>query len=1343
MNKLFNNIPLPIKLMLIGIIPLLFMLYLAIQVHKERTDRIDLLEKFSREINENAARIRLIDDLQIERRLSFKYVLRNDEEAAMLLQRSKTDESIQTLKKLVSGNRIHFTEYTFLNQLESIRERIDTRKIPADEVLGFYSSTILRNSSLVNITARNVSALSPLSQEITGQKILSDMATYLGNARSTVYYSLITNDHTRETYNNIRSNYNIFKTLESEFKIKASSTAKKDYENALSANSTLKQTLRFIEQVNTSGQLLNDPEKWWDISASAVDKIKALQRNQLSLAQAKLSDIMAKELNEKDRNLILLILVFGLVIFILFTTIKSINDNLTTIRIAAEKIAIGSTGINLKIKTDDVIGSLAKSIIRIDNNNKLLASAADAIGKGNFDIALAPRSEVDLLGNAIVGMKHDLHKYAIENEEKIWIQTGATKINDSVRGETNIKILCENALNALVNYLQAEVGIFYVNSDDNYLELISGYAVPQDPAVPLKINHGETLIGQVALQKEMMVLQDIPDNFLRISTSLGSAKPNNIIVLPLKHNDVLEGVVELGAINNFNAATVKLLDQVGNHIAIAIQSAKSRLKLQELLEETQAQAEELQVQHSELENMNTELEAQAQKLQASEEELKVQQEELLQANQELEENTRALEEKNQLIIERNQEIQAKAEELALSTKYKSEFLANMSHELRTPLNSILLLSRLMSENNEKNLTPDQIEYAKVIQSSGNGLLSLIDEILDLSKIESGKMQLELTHTSIQEIVNDMKVLFEPVAKEKNVELKITTTENLPTIETDKLRLEQILRNLLSNALKFTSQGYVSLNITQTKDKNAIVFSVKDTGIGIPKDKQHLIFEAFQQADGSTRRKFGGTGLGLSISRELSKLLGGDINLNSKEGEGSEFVVTLPISRSLAKNYAKSETPSQVVIDKKESEEPIEEKGRERFIASTIPASIPDDRNNIQHGDKIILIIEDDINFSKALLDYTRKKGYKGLAAVRGDEGIELAIEHRPTGILLDLQLPIKDGWEVMGELKSHPATKHIPVHMMSSHEVKRESLTKGAIDFINKPVAFEQMHEMFKRIEHVLSKEQKKVLIVEENAKHAQALAYFLENFEINAEIRNNVHEGIDALMVKDVDCVILDMGIPDKAAYETLEEIRNNAEIGNIPIIIFTGKSISKTDESKIRQFADSIVVKTAHSYKRILDEVSLFLHLVEENRESNTTKKQHRELGALHEVLTGKTVLIADDDVRNIFSLTKALEKYQMNVVTAVDGKEALKQLEENKKVDVVLMDMMMPEMDGYETTRLIRKNAKYRNLPILAVTAKAMSGDREKCLHAGASDYITKPVDIDQLLSLLRVWLYDRNH
>ncbi|GAB4039327.1 response regulator [Spirosoma jeollabukense] len=979
--------------------------------------------------------------------------------------------------------------------------------------------------------------------------------------------------------------------------------------------------------------------------------------------------------------------------------------------------------------------------IETANRIGVMEEVTREIAGGDYSVRSPDTQEDDLgrISKALNQMTESLEQTFTDLNNRNWLQHGAVRLSDAIRGEKELKKLGVRLVNTIADYLNAPLATVYLIDNEGNFQLSGSYATQQAPTI---ISVGEGLVGQAIERKKTLVVQDVPPNYSRITSSLGDAYPSSLVITPLVYGDTCLGAIEVGMLRQPNSLEIDFLEHNQETMAIGVNAALDYVKLQNFLEEMQAQSEELQAQHNEMENLNAELEMQAQKLQASEEELRVQQEELQQTNTELEERGLLLEEKND-------EIQKKADELELTTRYKSEFLANMSHELRTPLNSILLLSRLLAENTDENLNTDQVEYARVIQSSGNGLLGLIDEILDLSKIEAGQMTLEYQDVPVSEITHELQSLFGLMAKEKGLDFSINVEPDVPSIiETDKVRLGQILKNLLSNALKFTSSGSVSLTIRKdsgdAQKANTVSFSVKDTGIGIAPEKQPLIFEAFQQADGSTKRKYGGTGLGLSISRELAKLLGGEITLTSQVNQGSEFTVNIPVSGSHVATPVEKTLPQRTVEPSPASQvQPLSKPATavNQYLSSTIPEAIPDDRASITAQDKIILIVEDDTNFAKSLLDYARKKGYKGIVAVRGDEGLELAAIYKPLGILLDIQLPVMSGWEVMDALKADPRTRPIPVHIMSSHQLKNESLLKGAVDFVDKPMAFEQMQDVFKKIEYVLNREHKKVLIIEDNPKHAKALAYFLETFNINSELKSNVAEGIDALKRKEVDCVILDMGIPDNKAYETLEEAKKNPGMESLPIIIFTGKSLSMPEELKIKKYADSIIVKTAHSYQRMLDEVSLFLHLVEENKQekgSGTTKK----LGGLSQVLDNKTVLVADDDVRNIFSLSKALEQYNMTVITALDGKEALQKLDENPTIDVVLLDMMMPQMDGYETARKIREHYQWKNLPVIAVTAKAMTGDREKCIQAGASDYITKPVDIDQLISLLRVWLYDRS-
>ncbi len=996
------------------------------------------------------------------------------------------------------------------------------------------------------------------------------------------------------------------------------------------------------------------------------------------------------------------------------------------------------------IRRDKLERQLKAKDLEISRRVSAIQQIANRVANGDYSQRAVDNSQDDL-GDLVESLNHmtdSLKKSFDKINKSDWRQKGLALLNESLVGNKSVKKVAQESLNQLVEYGNCINGSVYLY-DEGILKLNSFFGLENN--MKKTFEPGEGMVGQVFNSGKVQVYNNLHEDDFVVTFASSKIQIYGIILLPIFSDGHNIGVLELGATSNFEDDRIDYFTECSRNIGIALSAAKGREKEQQLLEETQAQSEELQVQHSELENLNTELEAQTQKLQASEEELKVQQEELMQANAELEERSRLLEDKNHLIAERNNEIQKKVEELALSTKYKSEFLANMSHELRTPLNSILLLSRLMAENPDENLNEDQIESAKVIQSSGSSLLTLIDEILDLAKIESGKMTLEYQEVLIEDVVKDLKNLFNPVFQEKKLQFNIEIDQDVEEeIETDRLRVDQVLRNLLSNALKFTEEGSINLNITKDqKNKDFLIFSVKDTGIGIAEEKQKIIFEAFQQADGSTRRKFGGTGLGLSISREIARLLGGELVLKSKVNEGSEFSLIIPVKavpetphhetdQNLVETIRGDVEEIQNILDENEIHHVPEENTLQ------IPEDVADDRDTITKDDKVILIVEDDTNFAKALLKYTRLQNYKGVVAVRGDHAVSAAIQYHASAILLDVQLPVKDGWQVMDELKSNPQTKHIPVHMMSVLHVKKESLMKGAIDFINKPVALDQMTDVFRRIEEALQKSPQKVLIVEENAKHASALSYFLGNFNISLSVENNVEDSVKALTGDQVDCVILDIGTSKGDEYQIVESIKSYEGLENLPIIIFTERNLSKSEELKIKQYADSIVVKTAHSYQRILDEVGLFLHLVEEKNNTETVK--NKVLGSLTEVLSGKKILITDDDVRNIFSLTKALEKYKVEVVLAMDGKQALERMKENPDIDVVLMDMMMPEMDGYETIKEIRKMPVYSRLPIIAITAKSMIGEREKCISAGASDYISKPVDIDQLLSLLRVWLYE---
>lgn len=738
--------------------------------------------------------------------------------------------------------------------------------------------------------------------------------------------------------------------------------------------------------------------------------------------------------------------------------------------------------------------------------------------------------------------------------------------------------------------------------------------------------------------------------------------------------------------------------------------------------------ENIKERQEELMAANEELEEQRQELVTSEEELQVQQEELTQTNQELEENSELLAARNQAIQKKNKELELaytelgqKNQEIELAGRYKSEFLSNMSHELRTPLNSILLLSKLLADNHHKNLLEDEVESAKVIYNAGKGLLELINEILDLSKIEAGKMVVDPSNVSLLELEANFKAMFKPLADEKGVTLTVLLDKGLPqNIFIDKMRLEQVLKNLASNAFKFTERGGVTLEIFPARDQlpeldECIGFTVSDTGIGIPDEQQETIFEAFQQADGSTQRKYGGTGLGLSISREIVKLLNGRIILKSKLGAGSSFTFYLPY----VYEEPREETPTVV-----------EETSEGGFIANDVPEEVPDDRENIEKSDKVILIIEDDTGFASQLLALVRQKGYKGIVVVRGDHAVSFAENYQPYGIISDIKLPKVDGYKVLDNLKSNPKTRHIPVYLMSFMELDKKVLGMGAINFSQKPIDISGMRSAIEAIEQVVNNTDRKVLVIEGNEKHQLALVKYLENNGIPSMATINTKEAMKAFHKNKFDCIIIGKMFFELSRDEVLEHIRAERGDKRVPVIIYTGRRSSTEEEIAIDKFKDTLVVKLVESYKGLVNEVSIFMHLNSSNKDVKPGD----------EILDGKKVLLADDDPRTVFSITKLLEGNGIQVDIVQNGKEAVDKLEHTPDMDLILMDVMMPEMDGLEAMTKIRKIETYRNTPMIAVTAKTMSGDRKKCIDAGASDYISKPVDADQLLSLLRVWLYN---
>jgi CheY-like chemotaxis protein/signal transduction histidine kinase/HAMP domain-containing protein len=1058
------------------------------------------------------------------------------------------------------------------------------------------------------------------------------------------------------------------------------------------------------------------------------------------------------------------------------TLADTINEMIETLATFAEQVTTVAREVGIEGKLGGqakVPGASGTWRDLTDNVNELaanlttqvraIAEVATAVTKGDLtrSIAVEAQGEVAILKDNVNLMIANLRETTQKNTEQDWLKTNLAKFTRMLQGQRDLETVSRLILSELAPLVSAQHGVFYLmeSSEDHapYLKLLSTYAYRERKHLSNRFHVGEGLVGQCALEKERILLTDVPSDYIKISSGLGEATPLNAVVLPVLFEGQVTAVIELASFQRFSEIHLTFFDQLTESIAIVLNTIAASMRTEELLKQSQSLAEELQTQQKELTETNKRLEQQAQTLKASEELLKNQQEQLQQTNEELEEKAELLAIQNREVERKNREIEyakrsleEKAEQLALTSKYKSEFLANMSHELRTPLNSLLILARLLSENSDRNLTGKQVEYARTIFSAGNDLLLLINDILDLAKIESGTMSIDLSAVQFRDLREQMERTFSQIAHDKHLEFVLQFDPNLPpTIQTDSKRLQQVLKNLLANAFKFTEQGQVTLDVslathgwsrdqeTLNQADRVIAFSVQDTGIGIASDKQQLIFEAFQQADGTTSRRFGGTGLGLSISREIAHLLGGEIRLTSELGQGSTFTLYLPQSYPLTiPSKARSETHRvfrRASVEPSSATSPVSQP-----IDQFMQNELADDRAVIQPGDRSLLIIEDDLNFARILLDLVREQGFKGLVALRGDVGLALAQEFKPSAIVLDIRLPVMDGWMVLDRLKHNPTTRHIPVHIMSVEEGLQRSLQRGAIAYLQKPVGNEALLNALNAIKQFVERPVKNLLIVEDDELQRQSLMELIGNGDVSTLAVGTGADALKALRSEHFDCMVLDLGLPDMNGFDLLEQIKQDSNLNYLPIIVYTGKELTPQEETQLRRVSESIIVKDVQSPERLLDETTLFLHRVQANL-PEAKQSLLEQLQQNDPVLVGKRVLIVDDDVRNIFALTSMLEQYQMQVFYAENGRDGIRMLQSTPGIHLVLMDIMMPEMDGYETMQAIRQMEAFAEVPIIALTAKAMQGDREKCIEAGASDYITKPVDIEQLLSLMRVWLY----
>jgi CheY-like chemotaxis protein/signal transduction histidine kinase/HAMP domain-containing protein len=975
----------------------------------------------------------------------------------------------------------------------------------------------------------------------------------------------------------------------------------------------------------------------------------------------------------------------------------------------------------------DLTGNVNLLAANLTTQVRNIAEVATAVTKGDLtrSIQVDARGEVAELKDNINTMIDNLRLTTDRNTEQDWLKTNLARFTNMLQGQRDLTTVGRLLLSELAPLVNAQLGVIYqVDGEDAaVLRLLATYATDGAGGYRPVLHFGEGMIGQCATDKRRLLIAEMPDNVVPIGSASFKAKPRNVIVLPILFENQVKAVIELASVNHFTALQVTFLEQLTDSIGIVLNSIEATMQTEGLLKQSQQLAGELQAQQKELQQTNDQLEQKAQQL--AERNVEVERK-----NQEIEQARRALEEK--------------ASELALTSKYKSEFLANMSHELRTPLNSILILGQQLSENPDGNLTAKQVEFARTIQGAGTDLLNLISDILDLSKIESGTVTVDAEEVFLANLLDAIARPFRHEADTRQLAFGVEVDSHLSrSITTDSKRLQQVLKNLLSNAFKFTEHGGVRLNVAAavggwssehpvlSQSPAVVAFQVSDTGIGIPIEKQKIIFEAFQQADASTSRKYGGTGLGLAISRELANLLGGEIHLRSVPGRGSTFTLYLPVK------YVGPSTPGR-------SSAPAT--GQAPTLASMqLPAVperpvevIPDDRLEIIPGDTILLIVEDDPHYARVVIDLARDQGFKVLLAMRGADALDLAKQFQPTAVSLDVFLPDMLGWTVLSQLKQNPLTRHIPVQIITLDEDRQHALARGAFAFSTKPTTKEGVEAALSRIMEYSKPRRKRLLVVEDNEAEQIGIKELLGYDDIEIVTARTGSEALTTLRERPCDCVVLDLRLPDMSGFDVLGELRGDVELSEVPVVVFTGRELSAEEDAQLHTMARSIVVKGVESPERLLDETALFLHRVVTELPAEKQRMLER-LNSSDEDLVGRTVLLVDDDARNIFALSSVLERRGMKVLTATTGREAIDLIEATPNLALVLMDIMMPEMDGYQTIQVIRDRPMFRRLPIIALTAKAMKGDREKCLEAGASDYLAKPVNTEQLLSALRMWLH----
>ncbi|MCS5708832.1 response regulator [Candidatus Berkiella cookevillensis] len=1017
-------------------------------------------------------------------------------------------------------------------------------------------------------------------------------------------------------------------------------------------------------------------------------------------------------------------LAFGLIIGALFSArlSRGISSPVINITEAAELIAKGELGKDVKVTGSLEIQRLAKSINKMIATMREITSTAKSISDGDYSLSIQPRSEQDKLVFALSNMTKKLIQNKLYYEEQSWLQEGTSQVLVAISQNPELSNLCNEILAAICRYLESGIGALYLfDSDTQQLNLVSSYSYTERELLSNKFLLGHGIVGQVALEKKPILLKNIKRRDLVITTALTEEPPLNTYTFPLIDKRELVGVVELAFHEIITPLKISYLENITPLVSSSIRVCEQKTVTEKLLIQQRNMTKELQVQQEELKASNEELATQAEELRTSEEELRVRDEEQRTLNQSLEERNTRLQAQSEELKRAQADLVEKAKQIQVASKYKSEFLANMSHELRTPLNSLLLLSKMLADNKEQNLNKDQIESLHVIHRSGVDLLQLINDVLDIAKVEAGKIEIHNSKIIIKDFTNIIKADFMAIFQSKKLDFSVEIEQGVvDSIYSDAQRLKQIIKNLISNALKFTENGFVKLLVHKPSstsqlamsniDKERyIAWSLIDTGIGIPKEKHNEVFQTFYQGDGALNRKYNGTGLGLSISAELAKLMGGAIQLESIEGQGSTFTLYLPIVS----------TQSDEVLNPVES---IEIHAKNNLQQKSIS----------EKTSRTLLIIEDDIQFAKILMDVCKKKGFDCKHTTTGHTGLKIALEEKPACILLDINLPDMNGLSVADKLKDNPQTKSIPIHFISGADKQEETMKYGAASYLMKPISIEKLDLAIQSVSHSINDRINKLLVVEDDDVLRAQIQKAYEEKSIQVLSVRTGNEALHLLKIQKFDCMVLDLGLPDVSGFDVISKIMEDSSLAHPAVIIYTGHEITEEEHDLLQKYSKNIIIKGKVSLERLLDETALFLHQMEKSISKGDPFYQDIED---NNGLNNKKILLVDDDMRNTFALAKILKQYGVDVSIASNGKVAIDMLNKENHFDGILMDIMMPVMDGLEAIEKIRQIPKFSSLPIIALTAKAMSSDREKCLALGATDYLTKPVDIDKLIILLK--------